>query len=257
MNAAMKLEEPEYHQSALGVYLKCQIQYYFRYILGLTRPPGAALTIGKAVDAGATHNFRQKTESRQDLPVSDVLDAFSTEFDREAPGTDWDGESAGTLKDESAALMKLHHKIVAPRIQPVTMKEQFNLETNNGFSIGGEMDVTDEKDLIRDTKTSGKKYDDDFVAHSIQAAVYDTAFEEKKGRKAKGFVFDVMKKTKVPDYQEVAGVVSEHQRQLVLGAFTNMHENLKTGRFMPAAEGAWWCSNGWCGYWDICKGKKS
>ena len=248
---------PEYHQSGLGMYLKCQLQFYFRYLQGIVIPPSAALTLGKSVDEGVTHNLIQKTESRQDLPLGDVLDAYSSKFDAETPGTDWKGEGAGKTKDVGIALIKLHHTKVAPNIQPVTVQEEFNIETDEGYSIGGTFDLTDENGFIRDTKTSKTKYSDDAVETSIQAAVYDFAHEVKKGQKAKGFVFDVLKKTKVPDYQEVVGQVSRHQQDMVLGAFTDMHKNIQTGRFMPAPEGAWWSSKSWCGYWSQCKGKKS
>ena len=30
------------------------------------------------------------------------------------------------------------------------------------------------------------------------------------------------------------------------------YEYVTAGRYLPAAEDSWWCSERWCGYWNIC-----
>lgn len=251
-----QIQMPEYHQSSIAMYLKCQKQYEFRHIRGMVVPPKSALTVGRAVDTGVTHNLAQKIETRTDVPLDEVLDQYSTQFDKDAPDTDWDGDDAGAQKDLGAKLVELYHRDVAPDVQPVAVQDQFRIEFESGYALGGTSDVIDENGFIRDTKTSKAKYDDDAVSNSLQATVYDYAYEAKNGKKAKGFIFDVLKKTKKPEYQKVQGEVSDHQREMTFEAINTMHENIKTGRFLPAPEGAWWCSKDWCGYWSLCKGKK-
>lgn len=247
---------PEYHQSSIGMFLKCPRQYMYRYLMGLVLPPKSALTLGRAIDKGAGYNFEQKIASRTDLPIDDVLDAYSTTFDKEAPQTDWEGEDAGKVKDHGAKMLKVFHEQAAPKIQPVTIQEGFRLETDQGYALGGTFDVVDESENIRDTKTSKANYEDDAVANSIQATMYDFAFEATRGKKPKAFIFDVVTKHKEPRYQEVSGQVSDNQRNILFESVKIMHAQIERGEFQYAPEGAWWCSKQWCGYWHLCKGKK-
>lgn len=246
----------EYHQSSLGMFLKCPRQYMYRYEMGQVVAPRAALTVGGAVDVGTTANYKQKIETKQDLAVNDVLDIYSSEFDKRAIGTDWDGEDSGKQKDLGARLVKFFQEVAAPKIQPVAVQEAFRIETTAGYAIGGTMDLIDDKQIIRDTKTSAKSYQEDAVSDSIQAAMYDFAYEAKHGVPAKGFAFDVVTKTKEPKYQEVTGVVSSNQRQRLFESINIMHSQIQRGEYNYAPEGAWWCSKDWCGYWSQCKGKK-
>lgn len=257
-NQAPKASEiPEYHQSSINMFLKCPRQYMFRYEMNLVVPPRAALTVGKSVDAGITLNFLQKIESKTDLPLSEVLDAYSTKFDSEAVGTDWNGDDAGKQKDLGTKITKVLHEKGSPRIQPASVQEGFRIETDGGYALGGTFDVVTVEDIVRDTKSSKTEYDPEAVHDSIQATMYDYAFEIIYGRPAKAFAFDVGTKHKEPRYQEVIGKVGPDQRARLFEIINLMHTQIKQGNFQYAAEGAWWCSSGWCGYWNICKGKKS
>lgn len=258
MTAAEQLKPamPEYHQSGLGMYLKCQKQYFYRYIMGLRMPPKSALTLGGAVDSGVTLNLQTKLTTKEPAAIGDVLDAYSTEFDRRSTETDWDGDDAGEQKDAGVKLVELHYEKVAPNLEPATVQEAFRIETDAGYAIGGTLDLTTTDGMIRDTKTSAKAYDEDAVSMSIQAAMYDFAYEVKRGEKAKGFAFDVLKKTKTPAYQEVTGQVSSTQREMLFESISIMHKQIQAGDFLPAPEGGWWCSKKFCGYWPLCKGRK-
>lgn len=251
-----KNKMPEYHQSSIGMFLKCPRQFMFRHLMDLVIPPSAALTLGKSVDVASTANYEQKIETKTDLMLDDVLDVYSTTFDQNAPQTNWDGENAGAQKDLGAKLVKLYHENVAPKIQPVTVQDAFRIETDAGYALGGTLDLTDDKEIIRDTKTSAKSYQPDAVEDSIQATMYDFAYEVKNGKPAKGFAFDVLVKTKEPKYQEVTGMVSAGQRQRLFETVNIMHRTIERGDFQYAPEGAWWCSKDWCGYYSMCKGKK-
>jgi CRISPR/Cas system-associated exonuclease Cas4 (RecB family) len=257
-NSAPKLEVvlPEYHQSAINMFLKCPRQYMFRYMMGLRLPPKSALTIGRAVDNSFSHNMTQKIESKIDLPVDDVTDAFSTSFDKEAVGTVWDGDDPGEQKDMGVRMARALHEKAAPSIQPVSVQESFRIETDAGYALGGTFDVVQEGHVVRDQKTSKGEYAADAVQTEIQPAVYSFAYEAKHGVQPE-FAFDVVTKhKKEPRYQIVRGRVSQVQTEQLFEAITIMHAQIQRGEFQYAAPGSWWCSKSWCGYWDQCKGKK-
>lgn len=246
---------PEYHQSAINMFLKCPRQYMFRYMMNLRLPPKSALTMGKAFDAAVTVNFSQKIVSKTDLPVSDVADAFVTAFNKDAPQTVWDEDDPGKLKDQGVAMAKVFHEKAAPKIQPVTVQESFRLETDAGYALGGTFDIVQEGHVVRDQKTSKAEYSPDAVSQEIQPAVYSFAYEAKHGVRP-DFAYDVITKHKEPRYQEVVGRVSETQTEQLFEAIGLMHSQIERGEFQYAPPGAWWCSKTWCGWWHLCKGKK-
>lgn len=248
---------PEYHQSSIAMFLKCPRQYMYRYLQNIVMPPKAALTLGKAFDHGVNANLIQKVESKKDAPLELLVDTFSDSFDKESANTIWEDEKPGDQKDLGVKMLGVYYKEAAPKIQPVTVQDAFRIETDLGYALGGTLDLTDDKKIIRDTKTSAKSYQEDAVSDSIQATMYDFAHEVKTGEKASGFAFDVVTKTKVPKYQEIVGQVSNLQRERMFESINIMHNQINRGEFQYAPEGQWFCSKGWCGYWDLCKGRKS
>lgn len=253
-----QVQKPEYHQSELQTFLKCGKQWEFRYLFGIKIPPKAALTVGSSVDAGVTTNLVQKVKTEKDLPLNDVLDAFSTDFDIRAKETEWDDDDPGQQKDVGAQLLKVHHEKIAPMINPASVQERFVIETDAGYNLGGSIDLTEKDGTVADTKTSRTRYQEDAISRAFQPAMYDFAYEAIKGKKAKGFRYDVLvkpTKTKPADFQQIGAVVTDSDREWLFGAIENVDKAIKAGVALPAPEGAWWCSKDWCGYWSMCKGK--
>lgn len=163
---------------------------------------------------------------------------------------------SGSLKDLGAKLTKAFHEKGAPNIQPKTVQESARVETDAGYAIAGTFDVVDDKNVIRDQKSSKAEYSEDAVTQEVQPAVYDFLYTAKHGQKPSGFAFDVVTKHKEPRYQEVKGEVTANQTNRLFESVNIMHNQIKRGEFQYAPAGAWWCSKDWCGYWHLCKGKK-
>lgn len=249
----------EYHQSEIQTFLKCGLQWFYRYVEGIKTPPKSALTVGSSVDAAVSRNLIEKIDTGTDLPLSEVLDAYSTDFDVRKIETDWDGEDPGKQKDLGAKLVEAHHSNIAPSIQPATVQEKFVLETDRGFNLAGQIDVTTQDGLIIDTKTAKSKYAEDAISKALQPAMYDFAYESLHGKKASAFRYDVLvkpTKTKGAEVQQVQSQVTEADREWLFLTIDNVDRAINAGILLPAPENAWWCSKDWCGYWDRCKGAK-
>lgn len=247
-----------YHQSEIETFLKCPRQWEFRYVMGLKSPPRAALTVGSAVDAAVTHNLVEKIKTGQDLPAEAVLDAYSSDFDTKAKETEWGEDDQGKQKDMGAQLVKIHHEKLAPLIQPKTVQESFVIETDAGYDLGGTIDLTETSGVVADTKTSKLAYAEDAISRALQPALYDFAYEALNQKPSTGFRFDVLikpTKTKPPQTQRIEGKVTHEDREWLFDTIGNVHKAIEAGVSTPAANGAWWCSKDWCGYWDRCKGK--
>jgi hypothetical protein len=254
-------DRPKYHQSALHSYLKCGKLYEFRYIKGLKIPPKAALTVGTAVDKAVSANMVKKIQGAT-ASIDEILTVASESFDANIKDTVLeDDESPGELKDQTVALARLHFETVAPTIQPETVQEEFVLELDGDFDLGGTIDLTDANGFIRDTKTSTRARASSYVVErSVQPAMYSIAYEAIRGKKAKGFVFDILKKPTIklgPEYQATEGVVTDSDHNWLLDSIDQVHKGITAGIALPAPEGSWYCSEKWCGYWNICKGRKN
>jgi len=259
-----KIKMPEYHQSAINTFLKCGKQWEFRYVLGIKTPPNAALTVGSSVDAAITSNLIAKKETGTDLPVDAVLEVYSKDFDVRKKDTEWGEENAGEQKDAGIECLKLHHKEIAPKIDPETVQENFVIETDAGYAIGGTLDITEKDGTIRDSKTSKEAYAEDAVTRALQPTMYDFAYQTIRKKESKRFVYDVMIKPKInkksirpAQIQIVEGKVTSADHEWLFNTINQMHKAVTSGVALPAPDGAWWCSKKWCGYWDMCKGKKS
>lgn len=252
------------HQSEIKDFLKCGILYDFKHVQRIKTPPAAVATLGNSFDAGVTRNLIRKIESGKDLLLNEVLDAYSTDWDIRAPETDFDGEDPGTLKDTGIKMLKLHHENIAPTLDPATVQESFKIETDAGFDIGGTLDITTKDDVIIDNKTCSRArasdYTNEKVNHAFQPVMYDFAFEALRGRKAKGFRFDMVlrpSKTLPPEIRQGFAPITDEARNQVFNSIVNVSKAIDAGIALPAAEGSWWCSKDWCGYWNRCKGKRN
>jgi CRISPR/Cas system-associated exonuclease Cas4 (RecB family) len=248
----------KYNQSELKAYLKCGKMWEFRYLKGMKTPPSAALTLGSSVDTAVTVNLLQKVSSGVDLPKADVLDAYSSDFEKRKAETEWQDENPGKQKDIGVRLVALHHEELAPRLDPATVQENFILKTNAGYDLHGTMDLVEKDGTVVDTKTSRLRYEEDAVSKNFQPALYDFAFESLRKVPSRGFRFDVLVKptaTRGPTLQQVEAKVTQTDREWLFDAIQNVHKAIQAGVALPAPEGSWYCSKKWCGYWDQCKGR--
>ena len=68
--------------SQVSQFLNCPAKWMFRYLLDLKERGTAATALGRAFHGTIAHNFRQKQETRHDLPVAECLEFFRRSWDR-------------------------------------------------------------------------------------------------------------------------------------------------------------------------------
>jgi CRISPR/Cas system-associated exonuclease Cas4 (RecB family) len=227
----------------------------FRYLKGLKMPPVGAVILGKSIHKGLEQNFRHKQQTRLDLPLNKVLEAYSAFFDRtkqEEAEIDWEGENPGQVKDEGIGLIKVYHKNVAPPIQPLAVEEEFELVFENvPYTLRGYLDLVDQFKTIRDTKTARRSYPKDAAQTDIQLTAYNLAYKYLKGEEPKSLCFDVMVRTKQPKIQALQSPPrTQGQLTRFLKLLGSIARAIKTGIFYPC-ENQQVCS--WCGYREICQ----
>jgi len=271
--AAPEAERRHLSVSALQMHQKCPKQYEYRYTDHLIIPPGIAMIRGRAFDGGVNHNFRQKIETRIDLPVDEVEDVAAEAVESEFAGEVFllpEERSIGIkhlrdrTKDQTVQMVATHHGEIAPAIQPTMVQRKITLRPDADkfpAEIVGIIDLADEQDFIRDNKTSKKTPPKDAAATSQQLTTYALLFRALTGRKERGVALDTVVMTEAGN---VSINVQESTRdaadiEQLKGRMALTLAAIQTGVFPPTNPDNWWCSERWCGYWDgICPfGKKS
>lgn len=250
--------------SQIQMFLKCGEQYRQRYIDGKIVPPSAALVRGKCGHHANEINFSQKIETRTDLPIDDVKDAFSDAWEREKYAIAWtekdlNGDSpsvaSGKVKDQGIALVEIFQKEQAPLIQPVAVEQTFDVHFDGPFpKLTGIMDRIDEDEAIAEVKFVSKAPPADDIITDIQLTIYELGYRAQHGRPPKKLRKQWAVSTKVP--KTVCQEVDHRDDDTITRLMWRLQvalEALEKGVFIPAPHGAWWCSSIWCGYWTSCK----
>lgn len=249
--------------SQISMFLRCAKQWSYRYIDGIIAPPSISLIVGSAYHDALATNFMQKIESEQDLPISDVLDAFSTSWDRQLTRrvTEDDGEQqefetldpedeeedTGDAKDMGVKLVRTYHYDTAPAVQPAAVEKWCEVEIAD-LKMVGRLDLQTTAGKVIDHKTSKRSKTQAEMDLEFQPFAY--------GLLCKGpvdFDFHVAVKTKKPKIQVIQTPKTAAEIIWFLRLAQQVWKAMHTGVYPPNPTG-WWCNEKYCGYHSMCKG---
>ena len=248
----MELPKSYLSASQINMYLRCPLSYYYRYVEGLIIPPGSSLTKGKAVHSGVEFNYKQKLETKKDLPVNQILEYTSAEFDSLAEETQWDMEK-GKAKDETIKLTQLYCTEISPKVQPVAVEEKVEVTFDNAdYTLLGYIDVIDDKGFVRDTKTTGRTPSESVIVNNLQLAAYSLAHRQLRGTEESGVVLDYLVNTKEPKVVQLKAKYQQQQIDRFLKILGIVAHNIKYENFYPNPNNNL-CGPKTCGFYQICK----
>lgn len=259
----------------INMYLKCSLSWYWRYSEGIVVPPKGLLTQSRCIHTAVETNFKQKIDTFLDLPTSDVLDDFSTEFDERKHLTVWQkDEKPSAFKDEGVSLLAGYHTKISPAIQPSHVEYKFELNFENfDISFVGRMDLIHNA-IISDNKCSGKspsviaKEADSSLQLTAYALAYRAIFHSpeaglsiiallrpkassKKLIDWKNPKADKPKSGKVETFSTTRDQKSIDRYLKLMAHVANAIEN---DIYFPRDPNSWECSSQYCGYHDtVCK----
>ena len=151
--------------SQMSTYLNCGIKYEKRYIERIPQLSTPTLVAGRAIHSGIELNYRQKINTRKDLPVSDLKDCVADAIERGFQEELFlmEDEKAVTMnslkadwKDLSVKGIEAYHREISPQVFPVEAEHNFLVPLQDNHQLYGFIDIVDERKIIRDTKTSKK-----------------------------------------------------------------------------------------------------
>ena len=249
--------------SQVNTFYRCNEQWYQRYEHGRKVPPGIAALAGSGMHKAAEANYTQKRVTGEDLPIDDIQDAAATGFmDRlRKDGAFFSREDLpsakrllGEAKDKSVRLARFSRETVMPTVQPVMVEERIKIAIEGlDVDVLGIIDISDANQLVIDSKTSSKSWNEARVAEEEQPTVYRELFRARTGHYPAGFRFDVFVNLKrEPKLQQFHAERTEQDWKIWLHKVKRMRHAIRAGVVLPALPGSWWCSEKWCGYWGTC-----
>jgi len=243
----LKDKKPHLSVSQLEMLGRCGEQYRQRYILGRIVPPGVSALVGRGVDRSVDANLLHKVEMKEMLPseaVKDLAgDAVKTDWKRQGVLLTEDEKKEGTKKVKGAAVDKairlasLHRVTHAPKIKPISkdhIQRKFRIVINGSpRDLIGYMDIQ-EKDAVRDTKTSAKTPNKNIVNGSTQLTAYALAVKVIDGKAPKKVALDYLVDLKTPKATTLESKRTDEDFAVFLRRMEAARKALDAGIFIPA-----------------------
>ena len=242
--------EPHLSVTQLKMYLRCPLQYFFRYICDMRAPPDGGLTLGRVVHETIGDNYRQKIETRQDLPIERLADIFQVHWDQEARQSNFAAdEKPEQVKEQGEKMLKKYFKDVAPHVQPVEVEREFLIDTGaTDLPLKGYIDLIDDQGTIVDHKTAKRSYSENAAERDLQLTAYALAYRALFGQPESGVRLDVMVRNKMPKIQQLPAT----RTQADIDRFRRLAQQVEKGINQEIYYPNEGYTCGICGYRDMC-----
>lgn len=250
--------------SQLELFSKCAEAYRRRYIENDKRPPRIAMQIGSGVHYGAEVNFRQKIESHENLPASEIIDAAVAGFEQRLSVDGYelspDEQSRGArlvvadAKDTVASLADLHSCTQSIDYQPTATETATTIILPDcSRDLVAITDLRDDKGHVVDFKTASKRPSAYDAHSSLQLTIVAAAYQVDVGTPCTDVRLDVLVKTKTPARHVLVSDRDERDFAALAARIDTTVRAIDAGIFTPASPSHWMCSPTWCAYFQTCK----
>lgn len=281
--ASGELNRPKYELpvpyvsiSQIETFLKCPLQYEFRYVTGVKSPAHSSMAQGSAMHKVVELGYNYKRMSGEVPPLEFVLDSYSDAFKyhftdeviREEHETD------DFIHKQAELLLNSWYKNKLGKVNPVAVEQKFVVEIN-GIPVVGVIDLIDRVldiqppinnrfspigDKLVDNKVLSKMMSQADADNSLQMSVYAgvTGITEQrfdvfiKGNPKT--ILENSKRTKPPRIEEITTLRSQKDFIWAGKIIERIAQAISSGIFPPCAPGSWVCNPNFCANWSQCRG---
>lgn len=249
----------ELHTTQIEMMLKCAAQGEF-YLRGIKIPPAASLTRGSAYHSAVSDALKAKLQfpGEECMELQEVEAMFSDNWElllkKERPVLKA-GENLGEVKDGGIRMVGAWATWVYPDLAPAITEIPVRIRHIAGTLrctidfIGRHKKI----EKIIDQKTASRAWSKNKVHESLQTHAYRIA-ARRIGFGTLPFSFHVAVDRR-PDAEIQQLDAGELEEEFFWGVFEKCARMVESGIFPPNPLG-WWCSEAWCGYWKLCRGKE-
>lgn len=175
---------PVFSASAMGMLIRCPEQYRQRYVLGLKRPPGAAMVWGRADHEAIGDHFRAVLDTGNGLERQDVLDRFVHYVEQEIEDAGGPSEiqwkanpttEIDTIKKVGSAMVSAYHTELAPTVEPQAVEQEIEVHDSRwAVPVVGYVDIV-EADTLIERKTTSRMFTNPNPDWVWQGRIYQMA----------------------------------------------------------------------------------
>lgn len=237
--------------SQIRQYLQCPFCYSMKYIHGVWQPRNQYLVRGKAVHAAIDHNYNQKIETHEDLPVDEVKEMAAFHFDEEKEGAEFDDDE-GEVLDSTVTLSELYHLEVAPMVQPIQTEQKVEVAFEGlDYTLMGIIDLLDSEGVIHDTKTAKRTPNESVINDNLQLMAYGLMHETLHGT-LPDIQLDYVVATKTPKVVQFRRSITQEDTTYFLKLMETVVKGIENEIFFPA-DNCWSCGTPKGYYYDFRK----
>ena len=260
---AVELEHLSY--SSISTYHMCPRSWYFRYVEKVEVPTSTALVFGSAFH-GVIEEMIQQRVNGKSIPLADVWgEAWNKQLERN-PLINWDGETPESLYNEGTRILSTPDVTdMIGAISPAQDDEGLMIERKVMLHVPdvpvpviGYVDIIEADGVPADFKTSSRGWNEGKVASELQPDFYLAAL---KLSEYGNFIPDdlrfryyVFVKTKTPRV-EMWETSRKWSDFIWLFLFVKETWRAIEAEAFPPNPTTWKCSEKWCEYWSMCRGK--
>lgn len=234
--------------SQVNTFLSCPAKWYFRYAIGLREPPTGTLALGTAFHSVLATNFRQKIETKQDLPAEELEQPFGEAFAIAAEDAEFlEDEEPAALIETGRALVARYMADAAPWIEPRAVELHVE-EVIAGVRVQGVVDLLDMEGRIIDRKTAARRPTGITPEYQLQLTTYSMITPGASGCCR----LDTVTKTKTAQLVQQSCEIGAEERRYAETLYPMVQEAMRDGIYLPRRSSPV-CSRRYCGYWRECE----
>lgn len=244
--------------SSIEDFLRCALFYWFRRE-GRDGGRGFAtipMTIGTAVSAAAELACVGKKQNAPAPTLRELVDVAVAAYDREQEVAIVEASvvEVANGRDDAAGAARAWGELILPTIGEILWAEEPLIArfAEAKLELAGRPDYI-EPELVRDAKT-GRPWNQRMADRSRQLTGYGLLYRGQVGTRPRRVAIDNVHRDRRGGWtaQTVWSSRTERDESAYLEVAQRVHDAIQKGVELPAAEGAWWCADGWCPFWRRC-----
>jgi RecB family exonuclease len=234
----------------IKMFLRCPLQYFFRYKQGIKLPPNSSMTMGRCVHKAIEDLYKKKIEKKE-MTEEETKERFSSHWAEESKETEFKrDETSGELKDEGIKLISKYLEDIAPTVKPKELEKRFELEFENvPYTLVGIIDLIEVDGTIVDHKCSKRSPNQGEIDRDIQLSAYQIAYRSLYGQDPKGLRYDYVVRNKTPKTVQCQTMRSQASLERFLKLVGHVSKAIEQDIDYPNESMMCSC----CGYKAICK----
>ena len=256
--------------SSVSAYLMCPQSWKFRYIIKPRVPVSVALPFGTAIHKAVQTYIAAKAEGHEVKPPADLWpDSWQGALNepRNADNIKWDrtydyytdlGTKMLSAPDVVAAIENIKPMIALMPEETAIIEKRIEFQVP-GVSVPviGYIDMIEDDGVPVDLKTASRKWGKDKEHGEMQVDFYllGLNYEGYDLNPNLQFRYYIFIKTKSPTCQILDTVRTWGDLLFTMKLIKEVWEAIQAKTF-PCNPTSWKCSEKWCEYWPLCRGKE-